>query len=95
MTKKQIKKSDHQYCIVDHRQYFFYEITWIDPTGNSGWSDFNELSKMSCSKVITRAFIFKKTKDFIWTFSSYDNCESTFSDTNVIPTGVVKEIKKL
>ena len=41
----------------------------------------------------TYAYIYKKTKKFILTFSSYD--DENFSDRNAFPIGVIQETKKI
>ena len=37
----------------------------------------------------------RKTKKFIWTFSSYDTKDEVFSDRNIMPMGCVLKMTKL
>ena len=45
---------------------------------------------MKPAEIITYAFIFKKDKNNLYTFSSY-SLDGSFGDRNVIPLGVVKD----
>ena len=38
---------------------------------------------------------FKKTKKFVWTFSSYDTNDEVFSDRNIMPIGCILKMTKL
>ena len=45
------------------------------------WKKYPEkFNKFECASMITQAYIFRKTKKFIWTFSSYDTKDEVFSD---------------
>ena len=73
----------------------FYTIDWIDITGDAGHASADEFNKFECARMITQAYLFKKTKKFIWTFSSYDTNDEVFSDRNVMPVGCVLKMTKL
>ena len=45
--------------------------------------------------MVTFAYIYKRTKKFIWTFASYDKKDEAYSDRNIFPAGVITELKKL
>ena len=49
---------------------------------------------MQLAEVITYAFIYKQNKDQIFTFASYSK-DGGFGDRNVIPVGVIKDMKKI
>ena len=89
------KKSKFRHISINKKKYYFYEIAWIDPTGDSGWADGINFEKMDCSKVITNAYVFKKNKKYLWTFGSYDERESTFGDRNVFPIGCILSMIKV
>ena len=57
------KKSKFRHIQIDKKKYYFYEITWVDPTGDSGWADAKTFGNMTCSNVITNAYVFKKIKN--------------------------------
>jgi len=44
--------------------------------------------------MITFAYVYKKTKKFVWTFSSFDTKDEVFSDRNVMPMGCVLKLEK-
>ena len=93
--KKWKKKSKYRLIEIDKKKYYFYEITWVDPTGDSGWADSKTFESMICSSVVTNAYVFKKTKKFLWTFGSYDETEQQFSDRNIFPIGTIIDMKKI
>ena len=79
-------------------KYELYKISWEDICSDSGWADTNEFNRMDVSHCISIGFIFKKTKDYIWIFSSYeiDNAsEITFGDRTVIPASNIKTMEKI
>ena len=89
------KKSKYKHIVINKKKYYFYKIQWIDITGDAGHATAEEFNKFECATMITQAYIFKKTKKFIWTFSSYDTKDEVFSDRNVMPTGCVLRMTKL
>ena len=55
----------------------------------------DEFDKFECSKLISFAYIYKRTKKFIWTFASYDEKDEAYSDRNIYPTGCITGIERL
>ena len=51
--------------------------------------------KLPISKMITQAYVFKKSKKFLITFSSYDETDEVFSDTNIFPMGCIVSMEKI
>ena len=88
------KKSKYKHVIINKKRYYFYKIHWTDITGDAGHATAEEVNKLECSKMVTFAYIYKKTKKFIQTFSSYDTKDEVFSDRNVMPMGCVLKIEK-
>ena len=88
------KKSKYKHVIINKKRYYFYKIQWIDITGDAGHATASEFDKFECSKMITFAYVYKKTKKFIWTFSSYDTKDEVFSDRNVMPVGCILKLEK-
>ena len=89
------KKSKYRHCVINKTKYYFYSIKWLDILGDAGHADTNEFSQMQPAKMITQAYIYKKTKKFLWTFASYDENEAQFSDRNVFPLGCIISMKKI
>jgi len=75
--------------------YSKYRIEWIDITGDAGHATAQEFDKFECATMITFAYVYKKTKKFIWTFSSFDTKDEVFSDRNIIPMGCITKMEKL
>ena len=89
------KKSKFRHIQIGSKKYYFYKITWLDITGDSGHATFQEFNKFLPSKMITHGYIFKKDKKYVWTFASYDTTEESFSDRNVFPIGCVLNMEKI
>ena len=45
--------------------------------------------------MVTFAYVYKRTKKFIWTFASYDQKDEVYSDRNIFPTGVITGMERL
>ena len=94
MAKKR-KKSRYRHVVINKKKFFFYKISWLDITADGGHATPDEFDKFECSKMVTFAYIYKRTKKFIWTFASYDEKDEAYSDRNIFPAGVITELKKL
>ena len=93
MHKKRKKRYKH--AVIDKRKYYFYTIRWLDITGDSGHKNKDEMDKLPICKMITQAYVYKKTKKYLTTFSSYDQDDEVFSDTNIFPTGCIISMDKI
>tara|TARA_B100000029_G_C16931600_1_gene725274 strand:+ start:192 stop:473 length:282 start_codon:yes stop_codon:yes gene_type:complete len=89
------KKHKYKYARIGKKRYYFYQIKWVDITGDAGHATVDEFDKFMPSTMITQAYLYKKTKKYVWTFSSYDEKEECFSDRNVFPIGVIKSMTKV
>ena len=94
MAKKR-KKSKYKNLVINKKKFYFYKISWLDITADGGHATADEFDKFECSKMVTFAYIYKRTKKFIWTFASYDKKDEAYSDRNIFPTGGITELKKL
>ena len=72
-----------------------YEITWIDPTGDSGHATAHDSLGLLPATMITHAYLFDKNKKYIWTFASYEKDDELFSDRNVFPRGCIIKMEKV
>ena len=88
------KKSKYKHAVINKKRYYFYKISWLDITADGGHATVEEFDKFECSKMITFAYIYRKTKKFLWTFSSYDEKDAVFSDRNVFPVGCIIKMEK-
>ena len=93
MAKKR-KKTKYRHVVINKKKYYFYKISWVDITADGGHATAEEFDKFECSKLISFAYIYKRTKKFIWTFASYDEKDEAYSDRNVFPIGVITGIEK-
>ena len=78
--------------------YNLYKIEWEDICSDSGWATDLEFNRMDVSHCISIGFIYRKTKDYVWIFASYeiDNLgEITFGDRTVIPASNLKTMEKI
>ena len=69
------------------KKYYFHTIHWLDITGDSGHKTKDEMDKLPICKMITQAYVFKKNKKFLTTFSSYEKEDEVFSDKNIFTMG--------
>ena len=74
-------------------KYKKYKITWVDPTGDSGWHTTKELDEFTPEECVIEAYVYSKDKEYIKTFASYsinnDTAVMTFGDVNVLPMSCV------
>ncbi len=89
------RKKRYKHAVIKKKKYYFYTIKWEDITGDAGHKDREEMNKLPISKMITQAYIFKKTKKYLITFSSYDQDDEVFSDTNIFPMGCILSLEKI
>jgi hypothetical protein len=83
---------------MNNFNYDLYKISWEDICSDSGWASDVEFDKLFVSHCISIGFIFKKTKKYIWIFSSYeinDLGEINFGDRTVIPLSNVITMEKI
>ena len=80
---------------VNKKKYYLYKIKWLDIFGDAGHRSYEGLATMQPASKTTFAFIFKKSKKFIHTFSTYDDNDEEFSDCNVFPIGVIVSMIKI
>jgi|TARA_R100001530_G_scaffold28302_1_gene22393 hypothetical protein len=89
------RKKRYKHANIGKKKYYFYTIRWLDITGDAGHKNKDEMDKLPICKMITQAYIYKKTKKFLITFSSYDEDDEVFSDTNIFPIGCIVSTEKI
>ena len=92
---KRNKKSKFKHVVIGSKKYYFYRLEWNDITGDAGHASIEEFDKFECSKMITHAYIYKRTSKFVWTFASYEDKDVSFSDRNVFPIGCIKKMERI
>ena len=92
---KRRRKKRYKHAIINKKKYYFYSIKWFDITGDAGHKSKEEMEKLPISKMITQAYVFKKSKKFIITFSYYDTTDEVFSDTNIFPMGCIISMERI
>ena len=82
---------------IGGEKYYKYLIVWNDIVGDSTITDLNDFENMKTAIIKTEAYIFKKTKADIHTFSSYqnDDGEVGFGDRNIIPRSVIQSMIRI
>ena len=89
------KKAKFRHIEINKKKYYFYTIRWLDITGDSGHKNKDEMDKLPICKMITQAYVYKKNKKYLTTFSSYDEDDEVFSDTNIFPMGCILSMEKI
>jgi hypothetical protein len=85
---KRLKKSKYKSVVIKKKRYYFYKITWLDITGDSGHG-------FMPSEMITHAYLLNKDKKNVRTFASYEVNDELFSDRNVFPKGCIIRMEKI
>jgi|TARA_R100001443_G_scaffold563_4_gene2294 hypothetical protein len=89
------KKSKYRHVVIKKKKYFFYSITWLDITGDSGHATSEEFLKFKPSVMVTQAYLFSKDKKNVKTFASYEEGDELFSDRNVFPKGCIVKMERI
>ena len=89
------KKSKYKSVVINKKRYYYYKITWADPTGDSGHADAYQSLSLVPSIMITHAYVFEKDNKYVWTFASYEENDELFSDRNVFPIGCIIKMEKI
>ena len=89
------KKSKYRHVVIKKKKYYFYSITWLDITGDSGHATADDFAKFKPSVMVTQAYLFSKDKKNIKTFASYEQNEDLFSDRNVFPRKCIVKMEKV
>ena len=89
------KKSKYKHAIVGGKKYYLYRIYWLDPCGDTGHAEANEVKKLKPAKMITNAYLFDKDKKHVRTFASYDAEAAVFSDRNCLLRSSVTKLERV
>lgn len=89
------KKSKYKCAVINKKRYYFYSIKWADITGDSAHATIDEFDRFLSCVMVTQAYVYKKDKKHLWTFSSYDQNDEVFSDRNVFPLGCILKMEKV
>jgi hypothetical protein len=105
MTKKKIQQSkilnfDFKNLgnVID--DYPFVEIEWLDIEGDAGWSSTKDLSKEELPVCVSKGYLLSQNKGITRMFTDYIKTKDkpTFDNignTTIIPTAVIKSIRKI
>ena len=74
----------YKYITIHNKKYFEIDIYWEDILGDSTIVTASDFERMKTAKVINRCYLFKRTKNYIWTFRSEERrvgkeCRSRWS----------------
>ena len=89
------KKSKYKSVDIKKKRYYFYKITWVDPTGDSGHATAHDSLGLTPSIMITHAYLFDQNKKNVWTFATFEENDELFSDRNVFPRGCIVKMEKV
>ena len=67
-------------------KYKKYKITWVDPTGDSGWHTSKELDEFTPEECVVKTFA---------SYSISKSGEITFGDVNALPRACIKSMRKI
>ena len=89
------KKSKYKSVLIKKKRYYYYKITWADPTGDSGHADAHQSLGLIPSIMITHAYVFQRSKKYLWTFATFEENDELFSDRNVFPIGCISKMERI
>ena len=89
------RKKRYKHATIGKKKYYFYKIVWLDPCGDAGHAEVEEMKKLKPAVMISQAYVFDKDKKHVWTFSSYDSEQAVFSDRNCFPRSIIKKMEKI
>jgi hypothetical protein len=89
------KKSQYKSVVIKKKRYYFYKITWMDITGDSGHATEHDFAGFMPAKMVTHAYVFNKDSKNVRTFASYEEGDELFSDRNVFPIGCIVKMEKV
>ena len=80
--------------------YPFVEIEWLDIEGDAGWSSTKDLSKEQLPVCVSKGYLLSQSKGITRMFTDYIKTKDkpTFDNignTTIIPTAVIKSIRKI
>ena len=67
---KRRKKSKYKYAVIVRRT-LLYKIVWIDPCGDAGHADVDEMKKLLTATTVSQAYIFDKNKNMFGLLHTY------------------------
>ena len=92
---RRAKKSKYKSVLIKKKRYYFYKITWVDITGDSGHASEQDFLGFMPSVMVTHAYLFSRDKKNIRTFASYEEGDELFSDRNVFPIGCITKMERV
>ena len=69
---RRLKKSKYKSVVIKKKRYYFYKITWLDITGDSGHADLHTAEGFMPSEMVTHAYLLNKDRKNVRTFASYE-----------------------
>lgn len=84
----------------DISKYPFVEIEWLDIEGDAGWSNTRSLNKSKLPICVSKGYLLSQKEGVTRIFCDFIKTKDkeTFEDvgnTTIIPTSVIKSIKKI
>ena len=85
---------------VEIDKYPMVSVEWYDIVSDSSWTSFDALKKSKLAICITKGHLLSQSKGVVRLFGDYSFADNgvdieSIGNTTIIPTSVVKDIKKL
>ena len=107
MKKKKKRKKQRKIIPLDTKtlgnditKYPYVEIEWLDIEGDAGWSSTKQLNLEQLPTCVSKGYLLSQKNGVTRIFTDYIKSKDkpTFEDignTTIIPTAVIKNIKKI
>ena len=56
--KRHRRKKRYKHAIISRKKYYFYQIKWVDITGDAGHATAEEFDKFEASVMLTQAYVY-------------------------------------
>ena len=89
------RKKRYKHATIGKKKYYFYKIVWLDPCGDAGHAEIEEMKNLKPATMVSQAYIFAKDKKHVWTFASYDTEQAVFSDRNCFPRSIIVKMERI
>lgn len=81
--------------MAKYSQYDILEIDWEDTCTTQGWCSNRRLKGGKPARCRTVGYLFEETKSYVSVGISIDRRNESWMDTQTIPRGCIKKIKRI
>ena len=88
------RKKRYKHAVINKKKYYFYKIVWLDPCGDAGHADVDEMRKLLPATMISQAYIFAKIKNMFGLLLRMTQNKLYSQIVIVSPRSIIKKMEK-